>query len=203
MLSLTAAEASSGWNSLEITKLVVAVATPLVVLIGGWLLTRWLQKRIDIEDKLVEKRIAVFDEVAPEYNDLLTYLLYWGPWQKVSPVEIIAKKGQLDKKIYIYSWLFAGDIVGAHNELMSVCFRMRPNEGLPLVIRSAAGSRRGAPGWDPAWDQMFTGEDSRARAPQITSAYEQMLRAITSELKPDSHTNPFVSGATVTPERGI
>lgn len=203
MLSLTAAEAASDWNSLEITKLVVAVATPLVVLIGGWMLTRWLQKRIDIEDKLIEKRIAVFDEVAPEYNDLLTYLLYWGAWQAVSPLEIVVKKSQLDKKIYIYSWLFTGDIVGAHNELMMACFRMRPDEGLPLVIRSAAELRRGAPGWDPAWDQMFTGEDSRARAPRITSAYEGVLRAITSELKPDSHAKPFVSGATVTPKRDI
>ena len=67
LLSPTAAEASSGWNSLEITKLAVAVATPLVVLIGGWMLTRWLQKRIDIEDKLIERGYATAGDVGFRY----------------------------------------------------------------------------------------------------------------------------------------
>jgi hypothetical protein len=193
------ATAASGWTSLEIAKLVAAIATPIVVLVVGWLVTNRLQKQINTEDKLIEKRIAVFDRVAPQYNDLLTYLLYWGNWQKLTPVEVVAKKRELDKDIHVYSWLFKGDIVDAHNAFMAVCFDTYRGKGLSAAIRSDAAPRRNRPDWEPEWDALFTGENSADNAAAITTTYTSLLGAIASELAKGSDGKPFVSGAIVTP----
>jgi hypothetical protein len=190
-----AASTSSDWNSLEVTKLVVAFMTPLVVLAGGWLLTRWLQKRVDTESKLIEKRIEVFDRVAPDYNDILVYLLYRGAWQELTPDAILEAKRRLDKNIHVYGWLFSGDILAANNAFMAECFATYRAVGTPAGIRSEAEPRKQHGTWNAEWDALFTDEDSSARGDAIVAAYEAVMRAITSELKRDSRSTPFVSGA--------
>ncbi|HEY0348815.1 MAG TPA: hypothetical protein VGC60_11755 [Pyrinomonadaceae bacterium] len=64
------------WNSLEIVKLLVSGLTPIVVLIIGIWISRSL-KRLEFlqwtNQKITEKRIAVFEELAPLLNDLLCY----------------------------------------------------------------------------------------------------------------------------------
>lgn len=193
------AAGGSDWTSLEVTKLVVAVATPVAVLVAGWLATRWLQRQVNTDDKLIEKRIVVFDKLAPGYNDLLTYLLFWGAWQEMGPDKVIETKRALDKGAHVYSWLFRGDVLGAHNELMELCFATFQEKGQPARIRSSAEPRRGRPGgWRPEWNDLFTGENSAERAPEIKAAYEKVLRILATELTKRAGTRPFVTGTIVT-----
>ena len=64
------------WSSLEILKLVVGALTPLVLLFVGVWVNR-IAKRVEAaqwaNQKLVEKRIAIYDELAPILNDLYCY----------------------------------------------------------------------------------------------------------------------------------
>ena len=56
------------WNSLEVAKLLVSALTPLAVLTFGFWINRRL-KRVEhlqwASQKVIEKRLVVFDQVAP------------------------------------------------------------------------------------------------------------------------------------------
>ena len=68
--------ASSVWNSLEIAKLAVAVLTPIVVAAGGY----WINGRLKSleaaqwsQQKIVERRIQAYDQLAPFLNKILCF----------------------------------------------------------------------------------------------------------------------------------
>jgi hypothetical protein len=68
-------QAQSTWNSLEITKLVIGALTPIFLLLLGVWVNR-IAKRVETaqwaNQKLIEKRIAIYDELAPLINTVIT-----------------------------------------------------------------------------------------------------------------------------------
>ena len=73
----------SAWNSLEVTKLIVAALTPLAVLLGIWVAraTRRLEASQWVNQKLIEKRINLLEEILPRLNDLYCYFEWIGNWK--------------------------------------------------------------------------------------------------------------------------
>lgn len=185
-------EMGTDWTTLEAAKLIVAILVPLTVVIAGLFVSTRLQKQSG--QKLVDKRIEVFDLLAPDYNTLLVYLLYWGNWKEITPPEIIELKRRVDRNMHVYSWLFATDIQSVHREYISECFQEFRRPGVPAGIRSSADKRRTMPGWQPAWDDLFTNEHVPDRKDALTKAYGKVMMAITVELKTDAKKHPFLSG---------
>ena len=75
------------WNSLEITKIFVNVITPVSVVVVGWLINSRLKRLDHIQwsnQKLIEKRLALYDEVSPLLNTNRTPILRMMPNSKVS-----------------------------------------------------------------------------------------------------------------------
>jgi len=61
------------WSTLEIAKLIVSAFTPLAVVAVAFQVTKAtkrLEARQWVNQKLVEKRIALLSEALPELNDL-------------------------------------------------------------------------------------------------------------------------------------
>src|ERR1700754_3371787 len=88
-------EAKSVWNSLEISKLLVSLLTPIAIV--------WFTAQSDKnfrnsdhlqenEKRVFEYRQKVYDSVSYALNDFLCYELYIGNWKELSPAEIIGKK---------------------------------------------------------------------------------------------------------------
>lgn len=81
-------QGTSVWNSLEVVKLLVGIITPMVVILLGILVTR-LAKRMEAlqwaRRTIIEKRIQVYDEVAPQLNDLLCFFTLVGGWKDLTP----------------------------------------------------------------------------------------------------------------------
>jgi hypothetical protein len=50
--------------------------------------------------KVIEKRIDVYDKLAPMLNDLYCYFYYVGNWKELTPIRIIETKRKLDKTFY-------------------------------------------------------------------------------------------------------
>src|SRR4051812_5961528 len=101
---------SGSWNSLEIAKLIVAAITPIALACIGVYIHR-LTKRFEHaqwrNQKLIEKRLAIYDDLAPLLNDNFCYFTYVGNWKERKPVEIIASKRNIDKKIHLAAPLFS------------------------------------------------------------------------------------------------
>lgn len=154
------------WSSLEVAKLVASILTPLSVGALGWFINRRL-KKLDFRQwsnqKLVEKRLALYDEVAPLLNKLLCFYTWKGYWKNISPHDVIEAKRSLDKTVNIYKYLLSAKLVKEYEAFKRLLFVEWTGVGRDAMIRSeiksAGGDRKHCTyKWDEAWNDHFTNE---------------------------------------------
>lgn len=113
------------WNSLEITKLVIQLLAPVAVAALGFYVTRIVKRMEHFQwrnQRLVEKRISIYDTLAPDLNDLLCFFTYVGAWKELTPVEVLSLKRSVDKKIYLAAPMFSPMFLVASNAFMKTCY---------------------------------------------------------------------------------
>lgn len=115
----------AAWSSLEITKVSVSVLTPLAVAGVGY----WINRRLKSlesaqwsQQKIIERRIQAYDELAPELNRLFCFFAYVGSWKETTPPEIINLKRTLDRCAHISAPLFDPDFLPIYTGLLDCCF---------------------------------------------------------------------------------
>jgi len=100
---------AGNWNWLEFAKLGVGILTPIAIVVAGIYVHR-ITKRFEHfqwrGQKLIEKRLAIYDEIAPLINDVLCYYTYVGAWRDFDPPQIVALKRTIDRKIDLSAPLF-------------------------------------------------------------------------------------------------
>jgi len=83
------------WSSLEFAKLAVAALTPIILFVLGYKVTQ-TARRIEqaqwTRQKLVERRLELYEEMAPKLNDLFCCFTLVGHFQEVTPPEAILRK---------------------------------------------------------------------------------------------------------------
>ena len=108
------AQTQQAWTSLEIVKLAVSLLTPMFILLFGiWVsrLAEQFKAALWANQKVIEKRIAVYDELAPLLNDLYCYFNFFGNWKELRPPDVVALKRTLDKRVHIYAPLFSAEFL--------------------------------------------------------------------------------------------
>ena len=60
--------------------------------------------------RLIEKRLTLYDTVAPQLNALLCFYTWIGYWKDISPDDVIRAKRELDRTFHIYRYLFDDDV---------------------------------------------------------------------------------------------
>jgi hypothetical protein len=203
--------AASAWNSLEIAKLVVAVATPLIVAVIGIAIGRSVHRLEDAQwanRKLVERRLEIYGEMAPLLNDLYCFFRCVGRFREITPPDALALKRDLDKLFYVNRYLFASDFAWRYERLMAICFQMFSGTGEFAKIRSSIvlqREKRRHARWEKDWEQLFDPEvqatpDSsdhselesayRAHMPfllELHAAYSSLMVAFAEELGVNTH----------------
>ena len=98
------------WNSLEVAKLIVSALTPIIVVVLGIWIAR-ISKRFEqiqwVNRKIIERRIDVYDEIAPLLNDLFVYFTLIGHWKELSPPQVVEAKRLLDRHVNVAASLFS------------------------------------------------------------------------------------------------
>lgn len=145
------------WNTLEIAKLVASFATPIVVLCLGVYIHR-VTKRFEHfqwrNQKLIEKRLMVYDSLAPKFNCLLCYFTNVGRWKDINPPAIVSMKRDIDTEIHLARPLFSPDFFRACMDFMSLCFETYVGWGEEPKLRAEFKERRKAhPNWLPIWER--------------------------------------------------
>jgi hypothetical protein len=148
------------WNSLEIAKIIVSFLTPLLIAI----LAYWFNQRIKKWDKtqwtnqkIIEKRIYLYDEVVPKINDLFCFYCYIGNWKELTPINIVNLKRELDKKMFIYAPLFAKELLEKYTEFINECFETFTGWGKDASIRSLYQRRKEhCRNWEDSWNILFS-----------------------------------------------
>ena len=179
------------WPSLEIAKLIVGVLTPLSVALLGWLFSRQL-KRLDLSNwsnqKLIEKRLVIYDEIAPRLNKLLCFFTWVGYWKTVSPADAIQAKRDLDRTINIYRHVFDAEVYDAYQAYIQVLFETYTGAGrdarLRALISGPDGDRRcdGGYAWDEAWTTSFTESGRVADKSEVRASSRALMAALTRSL---------------------
>ena len=179
------------WNSLEIAKLVIAVLTPLSVAAFGWFISRRL-KRLELlqwsNQKLIEKRLALYDSIAPQLNKLLCFYTWVGHWKDVSPDDVIKAKRDLDQCMHIYRHLFEEDVYEAYDDFIHKLFETFQGPGEDAKIRSLVQgpdgdrTRHCSYQWQQAWTCRFTTDSTVPPHSEIQRKYFALMNAITKSL---------------------
>ena len=151
------------WNSLEIAKLLISTLTPIVIAFLAFRFNKII-KRLDkkqwTNQKIVEKRIEIYDKIVPKLNDLLCFYCYVGNWKDISPIDVIRLKRELDKEINIYAPLFSNPLIEKYNDFIHLCFKSFTSWGHDAKIKSLYGHRKEHNSkWDEKWVVCFDTEN--------------------------------------------
>ncbi len=186
----------SDWSSLDRAKFAVSVATPVVVVVVGWLINRRL-KFIDQAQwqnrKIIEKRIALYDDIAPLMNRVYCFCRWVGYWKDITPDEVLEAKRELDKTINIYRHLLSEGFYSDYNKFIHISFRTWTGRGEDAKIKSQIsggnGNRRKDCNykWHTKWDSYFN-EESAEPFKKLDEVYAQAMAALKLSIGLDERT---------------
>ncbi len=176
---------AAGWNSLEIAKLAVGALTPIFLFVLGYMVTR-AARRVEqaqwASRKLIERRLELYEEMAPTLNDLFSFFTLVGHFQEVTPPEALSRKRQLDRIFHAHAPLFSPEFRDRYQDFVDACFLPFTGAGEPARLRaSLAAQRRERKIWNPEWDTMFA-EGHESTPHQIAAAYDDMMDAFASDV---------------------
>lgn len=118
-------QAEQIWNSLKIPITIIAALSPFII---AFLVFRYkkiikgLDKKHQTNQKLVEKRIEIYDRIGPKLNNIYCFYSYNGNWKEISPPDIVRLKKELDKDINVNTPLFSNDVNEKYVDFMRLCF---------------------------------------------------------------------------------
>jgi hypothetical protein len=173
------------WNSLEITKILAGLLTPLVLACVGIYVHR-VTKRYEHtqwqSQKLIEKRLAIYDDLAPHINDLLCYFTYVGLWRDLDPPEIVKLKRVIDKKIYLGAPLFSADFFVACMEFQNKCYETYNGWGRDASLKTKIKRRREArpDDWKPEWEELFS--TTISEPDDVRNAYRHVMEVFARDI---------------------
>jgi hypothetical protein len=167
------------WNSLEIAKLAASVLTPIAIAGLGIYVHRVTKRFEDSQwrsQKLIEKRIAIYDNLAPLFNDLLCYFTYVGSWKELRPTDVISLKRKLDRQIYLAAPLFTVSFFLACQNFQNLCFQTYGAWGMDARLRTQWGRRKEFQlEWNDDWKQYYCDSKDVTDPRQIQIAYKRIM----------------------------
>jgi hypothetical protein len=175
----------STWNSLEIAKLAAGLLTPIALAVLGIYLHRVAKRFEHLQwrsQKLIEKRLAVYDSLAPKLNDVFCYFTYVGSWRDQSPPSIVALKRSIDKEIHLAAPLFSKEFFKALTAFQDACFETFTGWGRDACLRTDFARRqehyRG--NWESAWDSLFAKDVSTTASVKLS--YANAMQAFSKDI---------------------
>jgi hypothetical protein len=157
---------ATGWNSLEVVKLIVAALVPIVVFALGWPITR-AARRLDQAQwatrKLIELRLELYADMASSLNDLLCFFRLVGDYQTVTPPVALERKRTLDKAFYVNQHLMSEDFAQCYHDFIAACFLTYTGPGRPAQLRaSRRRQEHERENWDSSWNELLIPDNSPA-----------------------------------------
>lgn len=173
------------WNWLEAAKLFASLLIPIAVAAFGVYVHRVTKRFEHLQwrsQKLIEKRLAVYDDLAPLFNDLLCYFTYVGNWRELDPPDVVLLKRTVDKKVHLAAPLFTGEFFAASMDFQSLCFETYTGWGRDALLRTAFVRRREGclNDWKQEWDACFSIQVVEPN--EIRHAYRRLMEAFAQDI---------------------
>lgn len=178
---------------LEIIKTIAGVLTPIIAAFFGLAILRHT-KNIEHSQwrnqKLIERRIKVWDDLSSDLNDIYCYCSRIGNWKEKPPLEIIKAKRCADKIMYSSRPYFGDRFFRAYTRFMKLCFLMFQGHGEDAKLRTPMEEHSTAfrGNWNKEWDVLFSTELSNEE--ELFLAYNHLLSAATADISPEVRNEP-------------
>ena len=175
------------WNSLEIAKTLISIATPVI---GGIIAYRLTKIGSDLDNKkwtsqrIIEKRLDFYDLVVPDLNDIYCYYMQFGNWKEFTPCDIIQKKRKLDKAFYIHKHVFKNseDLTEVYYKTyIHNCFKTGTGIETKGKIKMDYSAREDLPNWNYKWNDLFD-PTKKVNEEKLKKSYEALMNFIKIEL---------------------
>lgn len=172
------------WNSLEIAKLAAGLLTPIALAALGIYIHRVAKRFEHLQwrsQKLIEKRLIVYESLAPKLNDLFCYFTYVGAWRDVPPPSIVALKRTIDKEIHLAAPLFSKEFFKALTAFQDTCFETFTGWGRDACLRTEFARRQEHfSGWESEWGNLFANNTSTTASVKL--AYVRAMQAFSKDI---------------------
>jgi hypothetical protein len=181
----------ASWNSLEIVKICVQALVPIaVVFVTLWLrpLLGRIERRQWSDQKLFEKRLAVFEQLATPLDEIRCYFTYVGNCNGLRPDAVLNAGRRTDAILRIYGALFSPSFYKQFQELHRLCFAVSRSAG-DLRLRTSTKDRRSPVGftWDSAWAVLFSDEANLPTHQEVKTAFDSFMNAQSNEIVGPTH----------------
>jgi hypothetical protein len=175
----------SPWNSLEVAKLLAGLLTPAALALFGVYIHRITKRFEDLQwrsQKLIETRLKIYEDLAPQFNDLLCYFTYVGCWKELDPPAVVTLKRVMDKKIFLAAPLFSKSFFSACMEFQNLCFQTYTGWGRDALLRTQFQRRQETrpTDWNVEWNECFSTSLSEPEA--IRDAYKRVMQAFAADI---------------------
>jgi hypothetical protein len=126
------------------------ILSAILAIAAAWLAISF-DRRKTVNQQLIRKRIAIYDEMAPKLDDILCFFFLVGDFRKLPPSAMIAHERRLDRTINVYLPIFSPTLKTRYDAFIDVCFLpFGGGSGRPALIR--ADRERLAGEWGKKWN---------------------------------------------------
>lgn len=173
--------------NIEVVKVVLGVLTPLVAAILGLLINQRV-KRIEerqwFDRKIIERRLVLYDAMAPGLNDIFCFFLAVGRFRDITPPELVSSKRALDKSYHLGKFLMSKEWGQAYDSMIELCFRTGNAAGVDAKIRAPEDDQRHERGgeWPESWSICFAKEGGAANPKEVKARYEALMALFARDL---------------------
>ncbi len=147
------------WSSLKIPIMIIAALAPVIIVFLVFRYNRiieGLNKKHQTNQKIVEKRIEIYDRIGPKLNDILNFFCYSGNWKELTPMDMMRLKKELDQDINTYEPIFSNDLRKKYFGFIHLCFVSHSGWEHKEKIKSLYEIRQEhKAGWNEDWIPLF------------------------------------------------
>ena len=173
------------WTSLKIPIMIIAALAPVVIV---FLVIRYnkiikgLKEKHQTNQRIVEKRIEIYDRIGPKLNDILSFFCYSGNWKEITPMDIQRKKMELDKDINTYSPIFSDELSKKYGDFIQLCFVSFSGWDHKEKIKSLYEIRQEHnEEWNEEWIAMFD-TNNVVEATMMRERYDELIEYFNKEI---------------------
>jgi hypothetical protein len=178
------------WDSLKIVITAIAILSPFVIVYLLVRIKRIKRDKKSLSDqhqanqKLLEKRVEIYEHMGPRLNDLLCFYSYTGNWKELTPMRIMGIKRELDKHMSSQGALFSDELIAGYNALMQVCFVAFSGWEQEEKIKSQYTLRQEQQtNWDESWIPYFD-TNNVLDGTVVKTRYDELMSCFKKELNP-------------------
>ena len=173
------------WNNLEIVKLIIATLALIIIASMAFQYIRIVKQQNNKQktnEKIVEKRIEIYDRIVTKLYDILCFYCYVGNWIEITPIDIIRLKKELDKEMNIYTPLFSDELGEKYIRFIQQCFISLSGWEYDAKIKSLYEQRQEHNvEWNDDWIQYFD-TNNVIEAIKMKERYNELIEAFKKDL---------------------